>query len=101
MPGQAYDLAIVGAGQDVRLPSGDFINNLVTSNFRYSFNTTTFLNALIQYNSTLKEVSSNIRFNWIYKPLSDLFLVYNERRASTGEVVERALIAKLTYVFDF
>ena len=86
---------------DVRLPSGDFINNLVTSNFRYSFNTTTFLNALIQYNSTLKEVSSNIRFNWIYKPLSDLFLVYNERRASTGEVVERALIAKLTYVFDF
>ena len=42
MPEQAYDLAIVGAGQDVRLPSGDFINNLVTSNFRYSFNTTTF-----------------------------------------------------------
>jgi len=86
---------------DVRLPSGDFTDNLVTSRFRYSFNTTTFLNALIQYNSTLKEVSSNIRFNWIYKPLSDLFLVYNERRASTGEVVERALIAKLTYVFDF
>ncbi len=65
------------------------------------FTTTTFLNALIQYNSTLQEVSSNIRFNWIYKPLSDFFLVYNERRASTGEVVERALIAKLTYVFDF
>ena len=59
-----------------------------------------FLNALIQYNGTADEIESNIRFNWIYKPLSDLFLVYNERRATTGGVVERALIAKLTYIFD-
>jgi hypothetical protein len=60
-----------------------------------------FLNALIQYNSTLQEFSSNIRFNFIYRPLNDLFVVYNERRATTGEVRERALIVKLTYVFDF
>ena len=60
-----------------------------------------FLNALIQYNSTLDEISSNIRFNFIYKPLSDFFLVYNERRASGGQVIERALIAKLTYLFSF
>ncbi len=58
-----------------------------------------FLNALIQYNSDRKEIRSNIRFNLIHKPLSDFFLVYNERRSSTGEVAERALIAKVTYVF--
>ncbi|MEE8590449.1 MAG: DUF5916 domain-containing protein [Spirochaetia bacterium] len=86
---------------DVRLPSGDFTTNLVSTRLRYSFSTTMFLNALIQYNSTLKEFSSNIRFNFIYKPLSDFFLVYNERRSSTGEVLERALIAKLTYLFGF
>ncbi len=60
-----------------------------------------FLDALSQYHSTVKEIASTIRFNFIYKPLSDLFLVYNERRSSTGEVRERALIAKFTYVFDF
>jgi len=60
-----------------------------------------FLDALIQYNSTVQEIASNIRFNLIYKPLSDLFVVYNERRSTTGEVRERALIAKFTYVFDF
>lgn len=60
-----------------------------------------FLNALLQYNSTVREIFSNIRFNWTYKPLSDFFLVYNQRRSTSGEVVERALIAKLTYVFDF
>ena len=60
-----------------------------------------FLNALIQYNSTREEVTSNLRFNFTYKPLSDFFLVYNESRSTTGEVTERALIGKLTYVFDF
>ena len=60
-----------------------------------------FLNVLIQYNSTVREIESNIRFNFIHKPLSDFFLVYNERRSTTGEVQERALIAKITYIFDF
>ncbi len=86
---------------DVDLPSGNFSTDLVTSRINYSFSPRMFLNALIQYNSTVKEITSNIRFNFIHKPLSDLFLVYNESRATDGEVRERALIAKLTYVFDF
>ena len=86
---------------DVDLPSGDFSTDLVTSRINYSFSPRMFLNALIQYNSTVKEISSNIRFNFIHKPLSDLFLVYNESRSTDGEVRERALIAKLTYIFDF
>ena len=86
---------------DVDLPSGDFSTDLVTARFNYAFSPRMFLNSLIQYNSTLREISSNIRFNFIYEPLSDLFLVYNERRSTGGEVLERALITKLTYVFDF
>ena len=85
----------------MELPSGNFTTHLVILRLNYSFNTRMFLDGLIQYNSTVKEIASNIRFNFIYKPLSDLFLVYNERRATTGEVIERALIAKLTYIFDF
>ncbi len=87
--------------EDVDLPSGDFRTTLVTTRLNYSFTPQMFLDALIQYNSTVKEIASNIRFNFIYKPLSDLFLVYNERRSTTGEVRDRALIAKFTYVFDF
>jgi hypothetical protein len=100
-PGYRFSSQVSWRYDDVRLPSGDFTTNLVTTRLRYSFATTMFLNALIQYNSTIREFSSNIRFNWIYKPLSDFFLVYNERRSSTGEVRERALIAKLTYLFKF
>ena len=99
-PGYQFGAEVSWSYDDITLPSGDFTTNLVTSLWRYSFTPDMFLNALIQYNSTQKEISSNIRFNFTYKPLSDLFLVYNERRSSTGEVIDRALIGKLTYIFD-
>ena len=84
---------------EISLPSGDFTTNLVNTRLLYAFNTRTFLNALIQYNSTVREIESNIRFNFIHRPLSEVFLVYNEVRATTGDVKERALIAKVTYAF--
>jgi len=100
-PGYHFRADLTWSYDDVSLPSGDFTTQLVNTRLSYSFTPSVFLNALIQYNSTIKEISSNIRFNFIYKPLSDFFLVYNERRSTTGEVRERALIAKITYVLDF
>jgi len=100
-PGYQFAADVSWNHADITLPSGDFDTDLFTTRLRYSFSTRMFLNALIQYNSTLKEIFSNIRFNFIYKPLSDIFLVYNERRSSTGEALERALVAKFTYLFDF
>jgi hypothetical protein len=101
LPNYHFEAEVSWEHDDVALPSGDFKTNLVSTILAYSFNPRMFLNALIQYNSTIGAIESNIRFNFIYKPLSDFFLVYNERRSTTGEVLERAIIAKLTYVFDF
>jgi hypothetical protein len=43
-----------------------------------------------------------VRFNVIHRPLSDIFFVYNERRDSvTGAMIDRALIAKMTYMLAF
>ncbi len=98
-----YRLRVEGSWShnDIMLPTGDFSTELLRSRVFYSFNTRMFLNTLIQYNSAVQEIVTNIRFNFIYKPWSDFFLVYNERRSSTGEVLDRALIAKITYLFDF
>lgn len=82
---------------DVALSGGSFTTDLVSSRVAYSFSNNMWFNALIQYNSDDREVISNLRFNWMFKPLSDLFLVYNERRTSDA-VLERAIILKLTYV---
>jgi len=85
---------------DINLPSGNFSTELVITRLEYAFSNNLFLKALIQYNSDLKQVDSNLRFNFIHRPLSDFFLIYNEKRSTTGEVAERALIAKLTYAFS-
>ena len=87
---------------DIRLPAvRRFDTNLLTTRFNYSFSTTVLLTALVQYNSDSRQWSSNLRFNIIHRPLSDIFLVYNERRNSvTGDLVDRAIIAKMTYMLS-
>ena len=81
-------------------PNGHFKTHLLSTRFDYSFSTNVFLNALVQYNSDLQQWSSNIRFNIIHRPLSDLFVVYNEQRnSSSGELEDRAVILKFTYMF--
>ena len=81
-------------------PNGHFKTNLLLARFNYSFSTTIFLKALVQYNSDLRQWSSNIRFNIIHRPLSDFFLVYNEQRDElSGQLLDRAVIAKFTYMF--
>ena len=84
---------------NINLPQGHFKTHLLTTRVDYSFSTSMFLNALIQYNNDTRQWSSNVRFNFIHRPLSDLFVVYNERRNSlSGELMDRALIAKFTYM---
>jgi hypothetical protein len=85
----------------VKLPNGQFTTELVGARIAYAFNPRTFLTGLFQYNAETRQVSSNIRFNLIHSPLSDLFLVYNDLRDAGGKVVERAVTVKLTNLFNF
>jgi hypothetical protein len=75
------------------------VSTLATARVNYSFTTSVFLNALVQYNTDSGQLSSNVRLNIIHRPLSDFFLVYNERRDEQTNVrLDRALIAKVTYM---
>jgi len=86
---------------NISLEQGRFKTNLLSTRINYGFTTTMFLNSLIQYNSDTHQWSSNVRFNIIHRPLSDIFIVYNERRDSiSGNLVDRALIAKMTYMIS-
>jgi hypothetical protein len=87
---------------DIELPQGAFTTTLITGRVNYFLNTKVFLNALLQYNTDARQWSSNVRFNVIHRPLSDIFLVYNERRNSqTGQMIDRAIVAKMTYLIAF
>jgi hypothetical protein len=86
----------------VTLPNGEFTTGLVGARLLYGFTPRAFFNAFLQYNADTHQVSSNLRFNFTHHPLSDLYLVYNDRRdTTTGDLLERAVIIKLTNLFNF
>ncbi len=87
---------------DVDIESGTYGMNLMLFRINYSFTTRMFLDALVQYNSVTGLVSSNIRFNLIHRPLSDLFVVYNDNHDyRNGNLVNRVFSVKFTRMFDF
>jgi hypothetical protein len=68
-----------------------------------SFSTRMFLNAFVQYNSVTRQVSSNIRYDFIHHPLSNLYVVYNDTRGAIGGLhpAYRSLTVKLTHLVSF
>jgi uncharacterized protein DUF5916/cellulose/xylan binding protein with CBM9 domain len=88
---------------DVALPQGGFLLNLAVLRFDYAFSPRMTLRSLMQYNSSSHEVSSSIRFNYTYRPGSDLYVVYNDLRpsgrpAGTFGPHDRHLIIKMNYM---
>lgn len=63
-----------------------------------TFSPKVYLTTFVQYNEQLNNTNVNIRFQWRYKPVSDLFIVYTDNYfANTREVRNRALVLKMTY----
>jgi hypothetical protein len=84
---------------DIDLPEGAFVTHLASMNVDCSFTPRMFLNAFIQYNSDTDAWLSNVRFNLIHHPLSDLYVVWNETRGP--DTTFRSVILKFTQMFAF
>lgn len=83
----------------VTLPQGSFTGDLLGLRVDTSFSRRMFLNAFIQYNGELDAWLSNVRFNLIHRPLSDIYVLWNETRLPTG--AQRALLMKYTHLLAF
>jgi hypothetical protein len=98
----SFDTALQRNDIALPFPMHDFVTNLVTSRIGYAFNTRTFLDTLLQYNTDLKQFSANMRFDLIHRPLSDLFIVYNEQQLTNRDLTSgRGLIVKYTHMLAF
>jgi hypothetical protein len=89
----------------VDLPTGEFTATLLTARTTFSFTPRMLTAALVQYNSTSRLLTTNIRFRWEYQPLSELFVVYSDGRDTLGtgypDLMNRGLTVKLTRLFRF
>lgn len=71
---------------------------LVGPKIDLTFTNTLFFTTYIQYNQQLRNTNINARFQWRYKPASDLFIVYTDNYLISPFLVRnRALVMKLIY----
>ncbi|MGH9203019.1 MAG: hypothetical protein ACRD2A_17475, partial [Vicinamibacterales bacterium] len=88
-----------------------FRTHLFSSRIQLAFSNEMALLSLLQYNHAARLVSTNIRFQWIVRPGSEFFVVYNElddvpsdgpfppARPERLAVRNRSLVVKLNYLF--
>ena len=85
----------------VELPNETPFNvNVFGSRIVYSFTTTLFAKLFAQWNSDDEVISTNFLLNYIYRPGSDFYLVFNQFYDSGGakmELEESTVVAKMTY----
>jgi hypothetical protein len=102
---------------DLDLPAGGFRSNVYRGRVMLDVNTRTFASGYLQYNDALDQLVTNLRFNLIHAPLSDVFLVFTERRQTgggglppgalpgvdggSGAILERMLALKVTRHLTF
>ena len=88
---------------ELSLPGApDFAANVYGGRAVFAASTRLFTSAFVQYNALTEEVVTNVRLNYIHAPLSDLFLVYTERRDRSGaSPTDRLLSFKATKAFAF
>jgi hypothetical protein len=96
-------LAIVSSYNKLSMPapykSAEFI--LIGPRLDFTFTDKIFLTSLVQYNDQIKNLNLNLRFQWRFAPVSDLFIVYTENAFPGSYIIKnRGLVLKLSYWFN-
>ena len=87
---------------EITLPDAAFSADVYSGRATLGATTRFFVSAFVQYNELSEVVVSNVRLNFIHSPLSDLFLVFTERRDRTGLTpTDRLLTFKVTKALAF
>ena len=89
---------------DIELPQGAFDVGLYSQLVNFTFTPNLRLNTILQYNDLSGDLGTNIRLHWIYKPGSDLFVVYNENWMAEDlryrQSTHRQVAVKFTYLIQ-
>jgi hypothetical protein len=103
--GEAFNTSVDYLRNDVSLPEGRFVTNLLRARLSYSFTTRLYVQALLQYNDVVDNWSTNLRVGWLRAANTGLFVVYNENRDTARDplgigVRDRSLTVKYSHTFD-
>ncbi len=101
--GETFNVTLNWSRNDIDLPLGQVITNLVSTQIAYNFSPRLFAQSLVQYNDSADLWSTNFRFGWLQAANTGLFFVYNES-AGLGDIPHtsagRSVILKYSYLLD-
>jgi hypothetical protein len=86
---------------DVDLPWGAFDVHLSILRLDLALSPRMTFRTLSQYNSSTRQLSNSVRFNFIYRPGSDFYVTYDELKGDLPglpEIRNRQLLVKFTYL---
>ncbi len=87
---------------ELTLPLGEVTTKLFMTRVGYAFNTRTYLDTLLQYDNKTHTYSTNVRFRFRYRPLSDIFIVYNDDKTTiNNESRTWSLTFKITRLWQY
>jgi hypothetical protein len=96
-------LGIVATYNNLSMPSpyssGEFI--LIGPRLDFTFTDKLFFTSFVQYNNQIDNLNLNLRFQWRFAPVSDLYIVYTENSFPADySIKNRGLVLKLSYWFN-
>ena len=86
------------------LSAGDFTQTVVGTRARINFSPDLNIASYVQYDTETKSVGVNTRLRWTFRPVGDLFIVYNH---NVRDILDRwqldsnQLLVKLQYAFRY
>lgn len=89
---------------DIKLQDGNFSTSVLREQLNLKFSPDVLLSSFFQYINITEIASLNVRFNWIYRPGADLFVVYNQTwdapHLGNLHSADRQLIVKFSYLWQ-
>jgi hypothetical protein len=85
-----------------RLPSGHFTQTLVGNRLRLNISPDLSIASYVQYDTDSKSIGTNTRLRWTFRPVGDLFIVYNHNVRSVLDrwrLDSNQLLVKLQYAW--
>lgn len=97
--GDKFNSEVTFLYNNFQLPVGNFTANILRSQLSYAFRPNIYLQGLIQHNTTDKLWAANLRFGWLQRANTGLFVVWNYN-LQDGDPLNNSFIVKYTRMFD-
>jgi len=88
----------------MNLKNGSLKAGVLSSRWTYSFSTEVFAKCYVQWNDADHKIAMNFLIDYIYRPRSHIYFVYNENRDtlinSVKNIKDRIILLKFTYLWS-